>query len=328
MALTSRSLANLLLLVAAAPLAADEQAKRDPSNVVVQNSIGMPLVRIPAGEFLMGGQEPEETLRAAFPEMNRRAGYFADEYPQHHVRISRGFLMGQFEVTVGQFRQFADAAGYRTEAERDGTGAWGYEPQSGKCVGRRPEFTWRNPGFVQSDDHPVIDVTWNDAVAFCNWLSRKEGKRYRLPTEAEWEYACRAGTNVRFYHGDDPHELHRYAYLVNVAGKDKFANVQDQVHVLKAGESLTAKVGSKRANAWGLFDMLGNVWEWTNDWHSDDYYSWSSAVDPPGPGTGYSRIRRGGAWNSFPMYTRAGFRNIDDPASRCINIGFRVVCDE
>jgi formylglycine-generating enzyme required for sulfatase activity len=286
------------------------------------------LVRIAAGEFLMGGQEPEDRLIGTFPEMKRQPGYFSDEYPQHRVVISHDFLIGQYEVTVGQFRQFASATGYKTEAEIDGEGGWGYEPSTGKSIGRRPHFNWRDPGFPQTDDHPVVNVTWFDAVAFCNWLGKKEGQRYRLPTEAEWEYACRAGTAFRYYHGDDPSELHRYAYLRNVAGRDKFGNVQDQLHFLKAGESLTAKVGSRRPNAWGLYDMLGNVWEWTNDWKDDTYFQWTPTVDPTGPGEAYSRVRRGGGWNTFPMYARCAFRNLDDPHTRCLNFGFRVVCDE
>jgi sulfatase modifying factor 1 len=324
----SKLLLGLLLSTGCLIGTAEEQSQRDGSPKVVQNSIGMQLVKIPAGEFLMGGHERAEELCAAFPEMARKPEYFENEYPQHRVRISRDFLVGKYEVTVGQFRQFTNATGYRTQAETDGLGGWGYVPTTGKCVGRRPQFTWRDPGFSQSDEHPVVNVTWNDAVAFCNWLSKQEGKRYRLPSEAEWEYVCRAGTSARFFHGNDPEELRKYAHLVNIAGKDKFANVQDQVHVLKDGESLTAKVGSRLPNAWGLHDTLGNVWEWVNDWQSDDYYARSPAVDPTGPGEAISRGRRGGGWNSFPIYTRPAFRNLDDPQTRCLNIGFRVVCDE
>ena len=269
-----------------ASVVADEPNNNAPKRVAIANSIGMKLVRIPGGEFLMGGQESAEKLCAVFSYAEKKPEDFADEYPQHRVVISRDFLLGQFEVTVGQLKQFCDATGYRTEAESDGTGGWGYDPATGKCSGRWPQFNFRNVGFPQSDDHPVINVTFNDAVAFCNWLSKKESKRYRLPTEAEWEYACRAGTTARYYFGDDPHELPRYAHVINVGGRDLFDSVQNQVHFLKPGESLTAKVGSRLPNAWGLYDMLGNVWEWTNDWDGDDYYSWSPTMDPTGPGDG------------------------------------------
>ena len=317
-----------IVFVAGARVDGQDPGKRSDQIEVAKNSIGMTLVRIRAGEFLMGGQEPAERLIAAMPEVPRKPDYFESEYPQHRVVVAHDFLIGQFEVTVGQFRQFVAGTGYKTEPEVDGTGGWGYETATGMCVGRRPYFNWRETGFPQTDDHPVVNVTFRDAVAFCNWLSKNEGKRYRLPSEAEWEYACRAGTNVRFYHGDDPKELPKYAYVINVPGQDKFANVQDQVHFLKAGESLTAKVGSRLPNAWGLYDMLGNVWEWTNDWEDDYYYASSPPIDPPGPGDGTARVRRGGGWNSFPIYTRPAFRNLDPPHSRCANFGFRVVCDE
>ncbi len=316
-----------LLVVVVRPVDAQDAASTASARPIVRNTIGMPLVKVPAGEFLMGGQEPAARLCKAFPEIVRTPDYFDNEYPQHRVRFSHDFLVGQFEVTVGDFRQFVAASGYRTEAEKDGEGGWGYEPATGKCVGRRPQYNWQNVGFPQTDQHPVVNVTWNDAVVFCNWLGQKEGKRYRLPSEAEWEYVCRAGTSHRFYHGDDPRELPKYAHLINPIGKEKYANIQDQIHFLKAGESFTAPVGSKLPNAWGLHDTLGNVWEWTNDWQSDDYYASSPSIDPTGPGDGTARCRRGGGWNSYGMYVRPAFRNLDPPQTRCVNFGFRVVCD-
>jgi formylglycine-generating enzyme required for sulfatase activity len=158
-------------------------------------------------------------------------------------------------------------------------------------------------------------------------LNQKEGRRYRLPTEAEWEYACRAGTNTRYFHGNDPKGLAEVAQLLNAAGEKGYADVQDQQHFLGAGESLTAKVGSKSANPWDLHDMLGNAWEWTGDWYGEDYYTRSPTSDPTGPAEGYVRVRRGGAWNTFPLYARAAFRNWNSPGTRCINVGFRVACE-
>ena len=155
----------------------------------ITNTIGMKLKLISAGEFMMGGVEAAEELVKMFPEYHRKPEEFKDEYPRHRVRITKPFFLGAHEVTVGQFRKFTEASGYKTEAERDGAGGWGYNPEIGTCEGRRPQFNWHNPGFPQTDDHPVLNVTWNDAVAFCQWLSRQEGKTYRLPTEAEWEYA-------------------------------------------------------------------------------------------------------------------------------------------
>lgn len=133
----------------------------------VVNSNGMRLVRIPAGEFFMGCEEPVERLLGAFPaHSNYPPDYWSEEYPRHRVRITRPFFLGKFEVTVGQYKRLVEDTSYKTEPETDG-GGWGFDPQARKVSGRRPEFTWRNPGFPQSDEHPVVNVTWNDAVRFC-----------------------------------------------------------------------------------------------------------------------------------------------------------------
>ena len=159
----------------------------------------MKLVPIPAGEFQMGGQESAEELVKAFAAYKRKPDFFKDEYPRHRVRITKPFYLGKYEVTVGQFRRFVEESGYKTEAETDGKGGWGYNAETGMCEGRKPAVQLaqsrasRRPTTI-----PCSNVTWNDAVAFCQWLSRKEGKTYRLPTEAEWEYACRAGTTTRY----------------------------------------------------------------------------------------------------------------------------------
>jgi sulfatase modifying factor 1 len=294
---------------------------------VQTNSIGMQLVRIPAGEFWMGGNESAEELCKTFASYQRKPEEFSDEYPRHKVQITKSFFLGRHEVTVGQFGQFADATGHKTQAESDGEGAWGYNPATGTCSGRHPQFSWRDAGFPQTDDHPVLNVSWYDAVEFCEWLSRKEGKRYRLPTEAEWEYACRAGTSTRYYHGDDPAGLTAVARVVHATG-DKFGHVDQQVHFLKPGESLTAKVGTYEPNPWGLHDMLGNVWEWTGDWYGEDYYAHSSQKDPTGPDDANVKVRRGGGWNTFPLYARSAYRNWNTRRTRCINLGFRVVREE
>ena len=143
----------------------------------------MKLVLIPAGEFLMGSPDSDKDAED-------------DEKPQHRVRITRPFYLGAHEVTRGQFRRFVDETGYRTEAEKNDAGGLGYDAQSKKLKQDR-KFNWLNPGFEQTDEHPVVNVSWNDSVAFAEWLSRKEGRTYRLPTEAEWEYACRAGTKTQ-----------------------------------------------------------------------------------------------------------------------------------
>ena len=163
-------------------------------------------------------------------------GAWAAEVPVHKVRVSP-FHLARYEVTVGQFRQFTTDAGYQTQAEADGKGGWGYDPATGICSGRHAKFNWREPGFPQTDDHPVLNVTWNDAVAFCDWLSRKEGYTYRLPTEAEWEYACRAGSVTKYGYGDSASVLGDYAWYGD--------NSRDRTH----------PVGQKQPNRWGLYDM-------------------------------------------------------------------------
>lgn len=158
---------------------------------------------VPAGAFTMGGEEPAGAVAKAFSE---QAALFAAEHPAHEVRVTKPLYFGATEVTRGQFRAFVEATGYRTDAEKDGGGVTQFTTSTG---GRERQMeNWRADGFPGlSDDHPVLGVTWADAVAFRAWLSQKDGKVYRLPSEAEWEYACRAGTKTRYWTGDDPESL-------------------------------------------------------------------------------------------------------------------------
>jgi formylglycine-generating enzyme required for sulfatase activity len=288
------------------------------------NTIGIPMVPIAAGEFLMGGIEPAENVVRMFPTYEKKPEDFADEYPRHRVRITQAFFLAKYEVTVGQYRQFLAESGYSPEPTADGQGGWGYDANSGRCVGRRPEFGWDNPGYRQTEQHPVVDVTWNDATAFCQWLSRKEHKLYRLPTEAEWEYSNRAGSTTRYASGDDPTTLVGRARVIDQSRHPTFQHVQDLVIEPGDPSAFPMPVGSLQPNAWGLYDMQGNVWEWTTDWYGEDYYAMSPTNDPQGPPQGEVRVRRGGGWNSFPLWTRASFRNWNRPDSRCVNLGFRV----
>jgi formylglycine-generating enzyme required for sulfatase activity len=315
----------LILYLFAAPAAWAAEPDTDYQPEIAANSVGMRLARVPAGAFLMGGQESAEAVATVFADYRRPAEFFKDEYPRHRVCITKPFRLGVCEVTVGQFRRFVEATGYQTEAEADGLGGWGYNVATGRVEGRDPEYTWRKPGFAQKDDHPVVNVSWNDAMRFCKWLSRKEGKTYRLPTEAEWEYACRGGTTTRYHYGDDPAALVRQARVFDAQGKD-FAHVHKLV--LGPGTKFTAAGGSFPANRFGLHDMHGNVWEWCADWYAEDYYACSPVDDPKGPDTGTVRVRRGGGWNTFPPWARASFRNWNSPVSRCANLGFRIACDD
>jgi formylglycine-generating enzyme required for sulfatase activity len=272
------------------------------------NTLGMKLVLIPAGEFLMGSPDEDKDAED-------------DEKPQHRVKISKPFYLGATEVTVGQFGRVVESAGYRTEAETDGKGGWGWNEQAKKFEGFDPKHSWRFTGFEQTDEHPVVNVTWNDAIAFCNELSKLEGlkpyyrigageqsggDRYRLPTEAEWEYACRAGSTTKYGFGDDASELGQYAWYEGNSG-------------LK-----THPVGQKRPNGFGLFDMHGNVWEWCWDWYDSRYYSQSPDADPAGPSRLSIRVFRGGGWDDDPRSVRSANRYRDTPVSRNGLLGFRV----
>ncbi len=301
---------------------------------VWRNSLGMAFVHIPAGSFAMGSDESPERLAEAFPLLERRRfEMLADEAPVHQVQISQAFYLGQHEVTVGQFRRFIEASGYRPESEADGTGGYGYNPQYDPATtargdafeGRDPRYSWRNPGFAQTDDHPVLNVTWNDAQALAAWLSRTEGHRYRLPTEAEWEYACRAGTTTRYPHGDAPAGLEREANVFDQAAAPYWPRWQQHAIAGNDGHAFTAPVGSFAPNAFGLHDMLGNAWEWVSDWHGETYYAHSPGSNPAGPADGSVRVRRGGSWHTWAFYARCSYRNWNSPETRYTLVGMRLL---
>ena len=171
----------------------------------------------------------------------------------------------------------------------------------------------------------MVNVSWNDAVAFCQWLSRKEGKTYRLPTEAEWEYACRAGTTTLYYSGDEPETLAQVGNVRDAKAKAKFA---DWTSTIKASDGFvfTAPVGKFRSNAFGLFDMHGNACQWCADWYDAAYYAASPTDDPQGPHSGSDRAFRGGSWYDWAGCCRSAYRYGLTPEVRCINVGFRVIC--
>ena len=168
-----------------------------------------------------------------------------EEQPQHRVRISRPFYMGAHEVTRGEFAQFVRATGYQTDAKRDGKGGCGFDAATGEFK-QDPIYDWQNTGFPQTDRDPVVNVSWNDAAAFCEWLTRREKAVYRLPTEAEWEYACRAGTTTLFYSGDDPESLAAVANVADGTLKQKFSSWTTIAG--RDGFAFTAPVGSFHPN--------------------------------------------------------------------------------
>ena len=294
----------------------------------------MKFVLVPAGEFLMGNDAPLDTLAKTYPQYERkRFEELSDEAPVHKVRITHAFYLGQYEVTVAQFRRFLAASGYQPESEADGTGGYGYNSDydPAKSVrgdafeGRDRKYSWRNPGFQQGDDHPVVNVTWNDAVAMCKWLSKVEGKTYRLPTEAEWEYAARAGTRTQYYTGDDPQSLVKAANVFDTDAAKNWAKWQSYALTGSDGFAFTSPAGSFAPNAFGLYDMHGNAWEWIADWHDDRYYANSPVADPQGPTSGSVRVRRGGSWHTWSFYARSSYRNWNAPSTRYTLVGMRLV---
>jgi len=213
-----------------------------------------------------------------------------DEGPQHKVRITRPFYLGVYEVIQAE-----------------------YEAVGGN-----------NPSRFKGAKNPVETVTWNDAVAFCEKASRLSGRKVRLPTEAEWEYACRAETKTAYQWGDDPDDGKEWCngYDLTSKAENKFPwphfNWRD-------GFAKTAPTGSFKANAWGLYDMHGNVWEWCSDWHGK--YETGVQVDPKGPATGDSRVLRGGSWGTVARYCRSAVRGGNAPDYRGSHHGFRVAVD-
>ncbi|MBE9605768.1 formylglycine-generating enzyme family protein [Acetobacteraceae bacterium H6797] len=241
------------------------------------NSIGIEFVQIPAGTFLMGSPDSDADARDF-------------EKPQHEVRISRPFWLARFEVTQAQWEAVLKENPY----VRDRSNPYYNLP------GMRDRITRPN--------HPAT-VSWNDAQEFIAALNKQEGgAHYRLPTEAEWEYAARAGTTTRYSFGDDDRDLERHAWYGG--------NFQTGGH---------HPVGTKEPNHWGLHDMHGNVWEWVQDRYDPAYYARSPATDPQGPETGRERVVRGGSWHATATSWRSAFRRDYDADYRGISIGFRLL---
>ncbi len=262
------------------------------------NSLGMKFVKIPSGSFMMGSAiSPSEVAS----QYGGKKEWYEDDVPQHRVTISRPFHMQTTEVTVSQWRSFIKDTGYKTEAETTGGATILLGTKWEKIEG----YYWDNPGFEQTEENPVTCVSWNDVQAFIKWLNRKEGRTYRLPSEAEWEYACRAGSTARFCFGDDLVNLGKFAWYSNNSNRSTHA------------------VGQKELNAWGLYDMHGNVWEWCQDWYGK--YSSATVADPEGPSSGSARVYRGGSAYSNARFCRAAYRGGYQPDGRFTSLGFRLV---
>ena len=258
-------------------------AKTIKPGSVITNFIGMKLAQIPAGEFIMGTPKTEKHHRQ-------------NEGPEHRVRISKSFFMGVHEVTQKEYE---------------------------KVMGKNPSFFKKLKGQA-TDRFPVERVHYAEAVEFCEKLSALASeinarRVYRLPTEAEWEYACRAGTQTAVYFGDTLNSKQANfngAHPYGPAGK------------VPLGPDLRRPcvVGSYQPNVFGLYDMHGNVAEFVSDWYEKDYYKKSAAVDPEGPATGNLRLLRGGGWRAVGNFCRSGSRYFERPERTYEDHGLRVVC--
>jgi len=253
---------------------------------------------------------------------------FANEHPQHRARITKPIHLGAHEVTLDQFRRFVEATGYWTEAEKDGEGGTGWNEAEGRIERvNDPKYTWRNAGWSQTEAHPVVNVTRNDAAAFCHWLSRKEGKTYRLPTEAEWEYACRAGTTTLYCHGDDPDGLAQVGNVADASARRTLMNDQAFSYIsVEDGHIFTAPVGRFRPNGFGLYNMHGNVSEWCADRYIDDsgYDVVLPTLDLPRAEHVLLGVFRGGCWCSASGLCRSATRFRAGAYTRSSFIGIRV----
>ena len=279
-------------------------------NASITNSLGMKLLMIRAGNFRMGASD---TDKLALPK----------ERPQHRVWISKGFYLGKFEVTRGEFRKFVTATGYQAEVHDIWDTGARYTGNKQVPFERGQQWNWEAPGFGD-DNHPVVNVNWYDAVEFCKWLSQTEGRTYRLPTEAEWEWACRGGTIERWSFGDDEKDLAAHANILDASTIEKF----DAAGVVNWNDAapFTSEPGKFKANPFGLHDMHGNVLEWCSDWFDASYYARSPVKDPRGLVTGTQRAIRGGCWFLRPIDCRSSCRGGAAPGARNFNLGFRVVC--
>ena len=317
------------------------------------NSIGIRMIPIQSGIYVRGAIKGDH-LRQNHPLSTGGVGGH-DARPRHRVNITQGFEIAATEVTVGQFHAFVKATGYKTDAETNGQGALAFQPEVTEAGVRQfstqPTCTWRNPGFPQTDDHPVTCVSWRDAQAFCTWLSKKEGQSYRLPTEAEWEYAARAGSTTSYLGGNQPGSIYAYGNVADAAlervhpGMTLRQRIADLRPDQGDGHAYTAPVAKLKPNQWGLHDTHGNLWEWCSDkYHAEHYVNLTKAhfnhddpdslpliSDPQGPADtpnhkfGDWRVLRGGAWCTGPLSSRSATKTFGEAQDAFCYAGFRVV---
>jgi formylglycine-generating enzyme required for sulfatase activity len=268
------------------------------------------MVVIRPGQFVMGSP-------------NTETGRDSDEGPQHTVTISKPFAISRCEITVAQFKQFIQETGYKTTAETDGKGCYTWNTDKKDWL-QQADKHWKNPGFSQTDQHPVVCVSWQDAQRFVQWLSQRTGALYRLPTEAEWEYAARADTETARSFGDQSQ-----CQYANGLGQEAQSIADKNWTLADCNDDFvyTAPVASFIPNAFGLYDTLGNASEWTQDCLHDSYQNApvdGSAWLESGGGTCDRRVVRGGSWGIDPRLLRSAFRFRNGTDGALNFRGFRV----
>ncbi len=307
----------VLLLVAMMSGQAVAQTANDKvsaSPVFFKDCVECPeMVVIPAGRFVMG-TAPDEEAREQLSEAFRHRSQ-----PQRSVAV-RQFLAGKFEITRGQYRAFVETT------DRSGSECFFWNGTEFEIDKNR---SWRNTGYAQDDTHPAACVSWEDASAYVRWLSQKTAKPYRLLSEAEWEYTARAGTQTSRYWGDDADMACGYANGADLAVVRQIPAARQWVNAnCDDRHAYTASVGSYRANAFGLHDMLGNVGEWTQDCWNGNYHG--APIDGSAWMSGDCSMRavRGGAWDDAPTGLRAAYRVGSPTTIRLYSRGFRVARDD
>lgn len=262
------------------------------------------MVTIPAGSFAMGSPDSE-------PD------HEADESPVHTVTFAEPFAISRAEVTRGQYAAFVKATG-RAAGASCSVWVWdGWKTVEGK--------SWQDPGFAQDDSHPVVCVDWFDAEAYAAWLAKTTGKAYRLPTETEWEYAARAGTTTPYILGSDPHQLCRTDNGHDHTSKESHLGMAWPPVDCRDGFAETAPVGSFPANAFGVHDVHGNVWEWMRDCYTPSYDGASPIGAAVEAADCKQRVYRGGGWSVERRGRRSANRGRYDVNGRYGQLGIRVV---
>lgn len=263
------------------------------------------MVAVPAGEFEMGSSSSEK-------------GRFKTESPTHDVTLAKPFAVSRTEVTVAQYRAFIEATGRKDPAE-----CWAYQDDKDEWI-REDGKNWADPGFAQEDNYPVVCTSFDDAKDYAAWLSQMTGATYRLPSEAEWEYAARAGSEDTRYYGDDADDLCAYANGADLTYHEALPKDPTYNKACSDGFVRTSPVASFKPNAFGLYDMLGNTWEWTLDCAKDSYAGAPTDGKPVGGSCG-KVIIRGGSWGRGPNFLRSAMRGRIDPEVRGVTGGIRLL---